>query len=339
MKNQRLSGAGNESISVIAPARLHLGFMDMHGGMGRYFGSLGLCLAELNTHLTAYKADEIRVQGPSSQRALAYIEKIIAHFNIQSGVAITIHEAIPEHAGLGSGTQLSLAVATAITKLFGIETSVREIAVVLERGARSGIGVGTFSMGGFLVDGGRGKNTDVPPIISHIPFPPEWRIVLIFDEQMQGVNGLAERQAFKQLPEMDEQVSASICRIVLMQTLPALIEKNCEQFGTAIQTIQEMVGDYFADVQGGRYSSSIVSNALSWFKEHGAAGVGQSSWGPTGFALFANETQAFQCMRQAREVWQDKSGLSFMLCRARNRKADIIFDAEDVSGHLHINAN
>ena len=90
MKNQQLSGAGNESISVIAPARLHLGFMDMHGGMGRYFGSLGLCLAELNTHLTAYKADEIRVQGPSSQRALAYIEKIVAHYDIESGVAITI---------------------------------------------------------------------------------------------------------------------------------------------------------------------------------------------------------------------------------------------------------
>ncbi len=339
MKNKKFLSNTHESVSVIAPARLHLGFMDMHGGMGRYFGSLGLCLAEISTHLTACRSEEIRAEGQSSQRVLKYIKKIVTHFNIESGIAITIHEAIPEHAGLGSGTQLSLAVATVITQLFDIATSTREIANVLERGSRSGIGVGTFFMGGFLVDGGRGKHTDIPPIVSHIPFPSEWRVVLIFDKNTQGMNGLAERKAFTQLPAMNEQVSASICRIVLMQTLPALIEEDCEQFGAAIQTIQEMVGDYFQDVQGGRYSSVTVSKILPWFSEHGSAGCGQSSWGPTGFALFADEAQASQRMREAHEIWQDEGDISFMLCRARNRKADIIFNAGDDSGHLSINSN
>ncbi|OGT32771.1 MAG: hypothetical protein A2W28_02875 [Gammaproteobacteria bacterium RBG_16_51_14] len=331
MKAQKQRFAVNATVEVIAPARLHLGFMDMHGGIGRNYGSLGLCLSEICTHLSARTADTLRVVGPSSERAQKYAERTLTHYDIKSGIDITIHEAIPEHAGLGSGTQLSLAVATAITKLYDLDATVNELAGLHQRGARSGIGVGTFSMGGFLVDGGLGIHTDIPPIISHNDFPLEWRILLIFDEQRQGVSGSPERAAFKQLAPMDERVSQSLCRLVLMQALPALVEQDCKLFGEAITVIQETVGDHFADVQGGRYSSPLVSMILPWLKEQGATGVGQSSWGPTGFALFANETEAFQVMRKAREYWRDKSGLGLMLCRARNSKADIFMPSRNTT--------
>jgi beta-RFAP synthase len=312
-----------ETVEVIAPARLHLGFMDMHGGMGRNYGSLGLCLSEICTHLTARHSDVLTIEGPSSERARKYAEQTLVHFDIENGVRITIHEAIPEHAGLGSGTQLSLAVATSIVKLFDLNATVSELASLHQRGARSGIGIGTFTMGGFLVDGGLGKDTDIPPIISHNDFPQEWRIPLIFDKQMQGVSGSPERVVFKQLPPMDECISQALCRLVLMQALPSLVEKDCVVFGKAITEIQETVGDHFAEVQGGRYSSPLVIKLLPWLTEQGATGVGQSSWGPTGFALFANETDAFQVMRKTREIWRDEPGLGLMLCKARNNKADI----------------
>lgn len=295
----------------------------MHGGLGRNFGSLGLCLSDIYTHVSAVASADVVIQGPSSHRASVYAGRILEHLDIRSGAGITIHKAIPEHAGLGSGTQLSLAVGTAIARLYEKEISPREIANIMDRGARSGIGVGAFSLGGFLVDGGRGEHTDVPPVICHLNFPEAWRLLLILDHRLQGVHGNTETAAFRNLPPMPEQTTEYLCRLILMQLLPALAEENCDLFGAAITEIQHYVGDHFAPAQGGRYCSPAVAQILPWLQEQGARGTGQSSWGPTGFALFANETQAYQALKLLREKWQDESGLEFKVCRARNQKAEI----------------
>ena len=310
-------------VSIKAPARLHLGFIDLHGGLGRSFGSLGLCLSDIYTHITASASDDVIIHGPSSNRASLFAGRMLEYLNIKQGAEITIHECIPEHAGLGSGTQLSLAVGTAITKLYNKFTSTRDIANVMERGARSGIGVGAFSTGGFLVDGGRGEHGEVPPIISCLHFPESWRVLLVFDHTMNGINGEKEKKFFQHLPQMNEQIIERLCRLILMQLLPALAEENCEQFGAAISEIQRQVGDHFSIAQGGRFCSQLVAGALPWLMEQGATGVGQSSWGPTGFAIFANETQAYQALKKIRNDWQNESRLTFKVCKARNEKAEI----------------
>jgi len=325
MKNQQLS---NESISIIAPARLHLGFMDMHGGLGRQFGSLGLSLSDIFTHITAKKSDAIVIHGPSSNRGTEYVSRILNALKIKGGVEITIHDAIPEHAGLGSGTQLSLAIGIAIARLYGFQISVREVAILMQRGARSGIGIGAFTTGGFLVDGGRGESTDVPPIISQCYFPEEWRILLVFDKDVEGINGNSEKEIFEQLSPMTEADSARICRMVLMQLLPALAEKNCAKFGAALTKIQIMLGEHFSEVQNGHYSSLQVADIMRWALLHGAAGAGQSSWGPTGFAVYANELEAYQTLQTLRKKWRNKKNLDFCLCTARNTMADIIVDGQ-----------
>lgn len=310
-------------VHVMAPARLHLGFIDMHGGLGRDFGSLGVCLADIFTHVSAVSSGDIVIQGPSSHRASLYAGRILEHLNIQRGTGITIHESIPEHAGLGSGTQLSLAVGSAITALYDKPISPDQIAVIMDRGARSGIGVGAFSRGGFLVDGGRGEHTELPPVISHMNFPEAWRFVLVFDEQLQGVHGPTEKKVFRNLAPMSERTTERLCRLVLMQVLPALAEEDCERFGSAISEIQRQVGDHFAPAQGGRYCSHLVSEVLPWMMGQSATGIGQSSWGPTGFAIYANETQAYQAVKQARDKWGSESRLKFRVCRARNQKAEV----------------
>jgi len=323
-------------VHVIAPARLHLGFIDMHGGMGRNFGSLGLCLADIYTHISVAGSDSVFIQGPSSHRASIYAGRMLEHLGIHTGVEITIHEAIPEHAGMGSGTQLSLAVGTAIAMAYGYDIATEQLAEIMERGARSGIGIGAFTLGGFLVDGGRGKETGVPPIICHLPFPEAWRFVLVFDTGQQGIHGVGEKQAFDNLQPMSEHMSGHLCRLTLMQALPALVEKDCEQFGATISEIQTLVGDHFAPLQGGRYCSQGVAQALARLLDLGATGIGQSSWGPTGFALFAHETQAYQALRQVREQWMHNSGLSFRLCRARNQKAEIRLDQADTGKNFKL---
>ena len=328
MKNKELSAAASESVSVIAPARLHLGFLDMHGGLNRQFGSLGLSLTEIFTHLTAKKSDDIVILGPSSNRGTEYVSRILRALKITSGVEITIQDAIPEHAGLGSGTQLSLAMGIAIARLYGHQKSVREIATLMKRGARSGIGIGAFAMGGFLVDGGKGTSTEIPPIISHSYFPEEWRILLVFDRNLDGINGKPEKQIFNDLPPMAEGVSSRICRLVLMQVLPALAEKNCVEFGAAITEIQTMVGEHFSNAQKGHYSSQQVAEIMQWLLTHGATGIGQSSWGPTGFAIFPNELEAYSALHAARKNWQKDKNLDFCICTARNTMAKVVFNEE-----------
>ncbi len=318
------SNVKSRFVSVRAPARLHLGFLDMHGGIGRKFGSLGLSISDVETSLIAEYADDIDIVGPSSERAENYAEQVLSHFGIDGGVKMSIESAIPEHSGLGSGTQLSLAVASAISRLYELsDQEPSHLAAILHRGARSGIGIGTFMHGGFIVDGGRGENTEVPPVISHMPFPEHWRIVLIFDDEAEGINGVPERRAFNTLPPMDEATSGLLCRLTLMQVLPAISENDCEQFGKAITRIQNIVGDYFAGAQGGRYTSPFLKPILTAMENDGATGIGQSSWGPTGFAVFPDETMAFQALKKNRDEWQSESRLRFVMSKACNTQAII----------------
>ena len=76
-------------MEVEAPARLHLGFLDLHGGLGRRFGSIGLTIDGLSTRLRAERASEITARGPGSERALKYARDYIAARGIKGGVAIT----------------------------------------------------------------------------------------------------------------------------------------------------------------------------------------------------------------------------------------------------------
>ena len=321
-------------VKVQAPARLHMGFMDMHGGLGRSFGSLGLCLESITTSITVSESGELKVTGPSGERAEKYASLLLRHFSIPDAVEIDIKSAIPQHMGLGSGTQMSLAVGIAITQLKGIKTSIEEIACILGRGARSGIGIGAFRFGGFIVDGGRSEGTRVPPVISRMKFPDEWRILLLLDQVKQGVHGREEAGVFASLPQMADVTVDHLCRILVMQVLPALAEKNCLAFGEGITEIQNCVGDHFSHAQGGRYASANVAAALNWaILQDGATGIGQSSWGPTGFVIFPNETQAYQAMKKAREKFNQ---LDFQVVKSRNQMADVYLQESKLSNRVNI---
>src|SRR5260221_8549577 len=146
-----------EAVEVFAPARLHLGFLDLNGGLGRRFGSLGLTIDGIGTRLTVTRDAATARRGAVAQRAQRIVDALAAgRFAALGPVALRIDEAIPEHVGLGSGTQLGLAVAAGLAALAGERISARALAPLVERGARSGIGIGAFETRGFLVDGGKG---------------------------------------------------------------------------------------------------------------------------------------------------------------------------------------
>src|SRR5437870_6079905 len=136
-------------IRVTAPARLHFGFIDLHGGLGRRFGSLGLAIDRPAVRLRASRAANSEIVGPGAERVSHVLSALNQRYGVDLGARVEIEEAIPSHAGLGSGTQITLAAAVALCALSGQIVSVPELARGLQRGARSGIGAGVFELGGF----------------------------------------------------------------------------------------------------------------------------------------------------------------------------------------------
>ena len=165
-------------VSVKTTARLHLGFLEMRGDLGRKFGGIGLALNDPGTSITLSHAEANRVTGPEHARAQDLLETAQDRLSITTRHHLTIHEAIPAHSGLGSGTQLALAIAAALRKLEDLPKNSASDAAMLSRGARSGLGAGLFETGGIVVDGGRGAKTITPPTISRLEFPQNWRPVL-----------------------------------------------------------------------------------------------------------------------------------------------------------------
>lgn len=314
---------GPHSVSVTVPARLHFGFLDLNGGLGRRFGSIGLAISDLRTRITVSPACDIAVSGPDSERARRYVERLCNAIGITGGIHLHVDEAAPAHAGLGSGTQLALAIAAAVRRLHGLPLDIRGDAVRLGRGGRSGIGIGLFDTGGVVVDAGRGAATDVAPVISRMPFPENWRIILVLDHGRTGVHGDDESAAFARLPPFPAADAANICRVVLMQALPALAERDLRCFAAAINEVQRILGSYFAPLQGGHaFSSPAVAAALDLMLEHGSHGRGQSSWGPTGFTFAQSHEQAERLVQFARDHPRCR-GLDIRACKALNRGAEI----------------
>lgn len=310
-------------VSVRAPARLHMGFVDLHGGEGRRYGSLGLALERPFTRLRLRPHAGVVAEGPDAARAARYATVLAERFGLSDGVRIEVDEAIPPHAGLGSGTQLALAVGVGMSKLFDLGVRTVEIAAALDRGSRSGLGIGLFDQGGFVVDGGSAGDGVPPPVIARWPFPAEWRLLLVFDRGRAGAHGEDEIRKFAELLQFPEADAAELCRLVLMCALPGVVGADLGAFGTAIGRIQARVGDHFAPVQSGRFTSPGVSRVLEWLATQGLDAAGQSSWGPTGFAVCPSEPIARRLMAEAQVRFGPEFGLDFTVTRARNRGARV----------------
>ncbi len=305
-------------VKVETPARLHMGFMDLNGDLGRRYGSLGLTIDGLSTRVVASKAAIVSAQGLSAERTMTYANRLCKSLNIEDAVQLHVDACIPEHIGLGSGTQLAVAVGTAIDRLYDLHLGTRRIVRLLGRGARSGIGIGAFTDGGFLVDGGRTDEDELPPITARLNFPAHWRVLLIFDERGQGLHGEQEVAAFRALPSFPPGLAAECCRLVLMQVLPALAEAHLDRFGQGIGELQRVVGDYFAPLQGGRFTSAAVTEVLAWLRAQGIMGIGQSSWGPTGFGVIGSETRAHGLQREAEGIFGRRLPVRLQVVRPRN---------------------
>jgi beta-RFAP synthase len=280
-----------KAVRVEAPARLHWGLFDLNGSLGRRFGGLGVAITGPAVVVEASISDDLTAAGADCDRALAFARRYLEAAGIHSGARLCIEKAIPGHVGLGSGTKLGLAVARALAALYDQPDEPLQLARAVGRGKRSAVGLWTFAGGGFVVEGGRRLDKTVPaPLLLRQAMPADWHCLLVIPDQPAGLSGRAEAAAFKRLSQ-DNNQAARIAHLVLMSLLPALVERDLAEFGPALSQIQQLIGPYFSPVQGGTYSNPLSTALIEALLTWGAAGAGQSSWGPAVYGLVESRSQ------------------------------------------------
>lgn len=301
-----------------------MGFLDLGGSLGRRFGSLGVGLEEISLEICLESSAKLEISGPGAERAKLAAENLSEVLKMPLPARIRIEREIPAHSGLGSGTQLALAVGVGLACLHRLPHNVRSIANMQNRGSRSGIGVAVFERGGMVLDGGHGSATTIPPVVSRLEMPADWRFILVLDHADRGLHGAAEIAAFKELPVFPPETAARLCHALLLKGLPAVAEGDIMAFGSVVSELQSAVGDHFAKAQGGRFTSPAVATAIEWLANAGAVGVGQSSWGPTGFCLVNGEQRARHLLDEIKKNHIVDSNLEFIIASPRNHGALVI---------------
>ena len=310
-------------VIVKTPARLHLGLIDMNGDLGRMFGGLGVGIDHPNVIVEAQNSPNFAIKGQEVELANSIAQKFFITYHIPPKASVNVVKAIPSHIGLGSGTQLSIAMAVALAKLFRVRASVPELAVAMGRAKRTAVGTTIFQLGGFVVDGGKNQKTQsFPPLIYRQPFPTNWRFVVVVPKVKDGLSNSEEDHAFQKLSKMPSEDVGQICRLIMLKLLPALVEYDIEAFGEALTKIQVLTGNHFAQAQGGTYSSPAAEECIAFMKKIGSYGVGQSSWGPALYAVVKKE-EANQTLAQVKAYLHRGIGGEAYIAKANNRGATI----------------
>ena len=280
----------NKSLTIIAPARIHIGFLDLEKKSMRKFGSIGLTISDFYYRIKIEKFTKIEVICENKLLKNKIIN-IIKKFQIKYPISkfkITVFEEIPIHNGLGSGTQLALSLGYLISKFNNLSISVDQISKFLNRGLRSGVGIQSFKKGGFNIDVGKLVGSSSPPLnILNLKWPREWKILLILDKNIMGVHGKKEIEEFKELQEINVNQANLNYKALVMNIVPGLLEKNFNEFSKGVRIIQDNMSRIF---HGGvnKFASKNVEKIFSNLKNNRIKSFGQASWGPTGFLFFEN---------------------------------------------------
>ena len=318
---------------IKTPSRLHMGLIDLRADLGRAFGSIGVGIQSPNVILTAEKSDSLIVEGPQAERFRSFAERFMQSINTKVNCKIKVEKTIPMHVGLGSGTQSALAVASLISRINNLNISVEEAAVLTGRASISSIGIGVFKHGGFIVDAGhkveiwersKKERKSIAPIVFRHPFPKDWLFVVVLtEEKRSGPSGEEEKKAFNDLPTPKKEWANDICRLVHLNLIPALIEQDITTFGKALTKIQILTGKYFEKIQGGIFSSRLAEESCKKMLKAGAKAVGQSSWGPTVYALAEGSKEATKIAQSLQPLLGSELEKKVFIVAADNKGAKL----------------
>lgn len=311
-------------IRVTAGSRLHFGMLSFGHPRQRQFGGAGAMISAPATQLTisesvlagrhpaaqsdgtstrcagtpvpAALGEHFTVSGPLASRVEEFVAHLSRHadwWQEQKPFQISVDAVGPAHAGLGSGTQLGMAVALGLARWCGARPQTAEaLARAVGRGRRSAVGIHGACLGGLILEGGKLTDEEVSPLVSRVALPDAWRFVLFLPNDGTGLSGEAEQQAFERLPPVPAEVTGALCRELLCELVPAAARDDFERFSESLYRYGRLAGECFAVRQGGVYAGADIERLVMRCRDFGVPGAGQSSWGPTVFALCRDQREA-----------------------------------------------
>ncbi len=318
-------------INVKTPSRIHFGLMDMNGELGRVNGGCGVALQEphwfLTISLSSEEMDSIKGEAKNRvEKALKMVKEAFPHLS-QHHHEVVVKKAILEHVGLGSWTQLLLALAKALHQLENrdhVLTTV-ELARTLSRGGTSGIGIAAFEAGGFIVDGGHSTRTShndsspflpysttkrsPPPILVQVPVADKWWFAVIEPKNATRLGGgfFDEEQAFEMNCPLPADEMGKVVRLVTIKLIPGFIEHDFTAVTESINSLQ-FLGFKKTEL---KLVDRRVVKAMRSFHQMGIA-CGLSALGPSLCCVFEDKSHFEERLPEMEKILVE-IGLQFNL--------------------------
>jgi beta-RFAP synthase len=314
-----------ESLAVETGSRLHFGLIDPAGSSGRLYAGAGVMVENPGIRLEAELAeggDRVTADGPIAARVEDFLNRFRKSTGCDAFFNIEISSCPADHLGLGTGTQLGMAIASACSNLLGLDGGIEAIAGRTGRGRRSAIGVHGFDRGGFLIDDGKIDERGLSALRTRIELPQAWRFLLVITPGHHGLSGQKEADCFKHLGAVPSQTVDRLEDLLKNVLVPAAEEDDWPAFSRALHEFGLLAGVPFQEAQGGPFSTLLAGEVAQHLRQAGIEGVGQSSWGPTLYALLPNQQEAETAVAELRS----RFGLGeqeVQLTRPRNRGAAV----------------
>jgi beta-ribofuranosylaminobenzene 5'-phosphate synthase len=323
---------------IKTPSRLHLTLIDLNGSLGRIDGGVGLTLEKpglvlemgrnsggISVEFQNHQNLPVKVRADYEDKIKTSARRMMDYLELDGGYSFTVRETYPSHSGLGSGTQISLATGKLISELDHYHLTASQIASIVGRGGTSGIGVVSFDKGGFIIDGGHPQDekpqflpssaskASPPPILARYDFPRDWKVILVIPNVMKNVSGEKEVNIFQEYCPIPVDEVQRLSHLLLMKMMPAVLEKDLDGFGEAVNSIQN-IG--FKKVEN-QLQKPVIGEIMQLLRDAGAPGVGMSSFGPTIYAVTDN---AQDIVSAAGDALEDIGG-NIIETRAQNNGA------------------
>jgi beta-RFAP synthase len=316
-------------------SRLHFGLMEICPGQPHCYGGVGLMVDVPAPRLAAAfgesESSQILINAEEywAQRAR---ETLATWAASREQTALPVREirvlnAPSAHVGLGSGTQFACGIAALLQIASGLQSKASPgdvttlgdmqawfpdastLSRATGRGRRSFIGLQGFLQGGLVVDAGMLPSATGDAVLSErtmtIAFPETWRMLLWCVDSQPGESGEDEVAMIARCAQQPNPRRSAMLACIHEQLLPAIAANDWSAAGQAIGRYGAWAGEIFRPIQGGIYRSSTIARSVAAIEGLGIPGVGQSSWGPTVYALTRDEEHACWLENRLREQWGD----------------------------------
>ncbi len=302
---------------IIARPRIHISLADMGYASLRSFGGVGFSLDCEPTVVEFEPCRTVEIDGTGvldtrAQLELSELVKRLRAVREKVGFRAIIKSVPRQHVGLGSKTALALSILAGANAVNHLGFSNSEMQQLSGRGSASGVGLHTFFQGGLVWDAGHrfvpGMRlspsstkiaTSVPLLMSRVPFPSEWCVVLLLPDE-PTMAGEDEARFFSENAPVTKGDALETMAILYHGVRPAFMLTDYEAIGLALQSLHG-VGFKMRELR--RCSTRAQSCLAALFQRGLAAGV--SSVGPLLYVIVPRSDR--ERLDQVRSVSSDLS--------------------------------